>query len=214
MARVSHFRLIWFFFMGLWWPNIIAKIHKEPEPTEALISYSELWYLLDCNYLRLYQVGNLFLHWKSHVIGQCRCHWRLSVYILSHFKKIVEQYNNLGQVERITCVLETFVIEMCFFVVVFALGAYTLFLFYYSFATLVFNGRRAKAKVLFRKTNGMCNCHLENDFTKVWFWFNVSSKLIRWNARDRFQTVKFQFAGSRLFACYQGICFASKLPIE
>ena len=40
-----------------------------------------------------------FLCEKSHVIGQSRCHWRIPVDILSHFSKIVEQYNNLEQVK-------------------------------------------------------------------------------------------------------------------
>ena len=109
MANVSYFRLIlFFFFMGLWWLKIIPKIHKEPEPTKALISYIGLYYLLDCDYLRQYEVGITvfllsFLYEKSRAIGQCHCHWRISVDILSHFNKIVEQYNNLEQVERITC---------------------------------------------------------------------------------------------------------------
>ena len=53
------------------------------------------------------------------------------------------------------------------------------FLFYYFFATLIFNGRLVKAKGLFRKRNGMRNCCLENGFAKVWFLFDVSPKLIR-----------------------------------
>ena len=133
---------------GLRWPKIIPKIHKEPETTKILISYIELQYLLDCDYLRQYEVGitGFFFYYylfymESHVIGQCHCHWRIPVDILSHFDKIVEQYNNLEQVERTTC--------KNVFVVV-ALGAYTLFLFYF-FAPLIFNRRRAKAKVLFRK---------------------------------------------------------------
>ena len=87
-------------------------------------------------------------------------------------------------------------------------GAYTLFRFYYLFATLIFNGRQAKAKVLFRKTSGMHNCYLENGFAKVKFWFGVLSKLIRWNAWDQFQTVKLKSEGLRPFACYWDICFA------
>ena len=65
-------------------------------------------------------------------------------------------------------------------------GVYTHCLLYYFFATLIFNGWWAKAKVVFRKTSGICNCYLENGFAKFSFWFDVSSKLIRWNAWDEF----------------------------
>ena len=41
-------------------------------------------------------------------------------------------------------------------------GGYTLFQLYYFFATLIFNGKQAKVRVLFRKTSGMRNCYLEN----------------------------------------------------
>ena len=43
--------------------------------------------------------------------------------------------------------------------------------------------------------SGITHCYLENGFAKRWFWFEVSSKLIRWNAWDQFQTVKFKISG-------------------
>ena len=78
--------------------QIIPKIHKEAQPTMALISDIGLYYLLDCDYLLQYQVRTtvfyyLFLYGKSHATGQCHCHWRIPVDILGHFNKIVEQYN-------------------------------------------------------------------------------------------------------------------------
>ena len=48
-----------------------------------------------------------------------------------------------------------------------ALGAYMLFLFYYFFASLIFNRRQAKAKVFFRKTNGMRNSYLKKSLQRV-----------------------------------------------
>ena len=64
--------------------------------------------LLDCDYLLQYEVGKTifllsFLYGKPHVISQCHCHWCIPVDIPSHFNKIVEQYNNLKQIEKITC---------------------------------------------------------------------------------------------------------------
>ena len=102
---------------------------------------------------------------------------------------------------------------MCFCrcCIIFLKGAYTLFLLYYFFATLIFNGKQAKVKVVFRKTNGSV---IAKSFAKVSFWYDISSKLIRWNAWDQFQTVKLKFAGSRSFTCYWGICFSLKLPIK
>ena len=43
--------------------------------------------------------------------------------------------------------------------------------------------------------SGITHSYLENGFAKRWFWFEVSSKLIRWNAWDQFQTVKFKISG-------------------
>ena len=99
---------------------------------------------------------------------------------------------------------------MCFCrcCIIFLKGAYTLFLLYYFFATLIFNGKQAKVKVVFRKTSGSV---IAKSFAKVSFWYDISSKLIRWNAWDQFQTVKLKFAGSRPFTCYWGICFFSLL---
>ena len=81
-------------------------------------------------------------------------------------------------------------------------GAYTLFLLFYFFATLIFYGKLAKVKVLFRKTSGMRNCYLKNGLAKVLFWFGVSSKQIRWNIYDQFRTLKLKFAGSKSFVCH------------
>ena len=36
---------------------------------------------------------------------------------------------------------------------------------------------------------------LENGFAKVLLWFDGSSKLIRWNAWDKFQIAKLNFQG-------------------
>ena len=108
MTKISYFRLIrHFFFSGLWWQKIIPKIHKETESTKALISYIGLYCLLDCDYLRQYEVEITiflsFLYGKPHVTDQCHFHWHIPVNILSHFNKVIKQYNTLEQVERITC---------------------------------------------------------------------------------------------------------------
>ena len=39
------------FFMRLWWPKVIPKVHKKTEPTMTLLSHIGLYYLLDCDYL-------------------------------------------------------------------------------------------------------------------------------------------------------------------
>ena len=42
-------------------------------------------------------------------------------------------------------------------------------LLHYLLTTLIFTGRREKAKVLFRKTGGMRNYYLESSFVKASF---------------------------------------------
>ena len=108
MAKISYIRLIRFFFVRLWWPNI-PKIHKEMEPTITLILYIGLYFLLDCDYLLQYEEGiNVFYYLfyvESH-IGECNCHSGISVDILGHFNKIAAQYNKFKAgwlVKMITC---------------------------------------------------------------------------------------------------------------
>ena len=101
--------------------------------------------------------------------------------ILCDFKKKLILINitliNLKQVERITCknecgfVIDASVLKRCRYTL-----SVELFL-----GDFHFNWRWTKAKVLFRKTSGIHTCCLENSFVKVFFLFDVSWKLIRWN---------------------------------
>ena len=45
----------------------------------------------------------------------------------------------------------------------------------------------------YKSQSGMHNFYLKNSFAKVSFWFDVSSKLMRWNSWDQFQALKFKF---------------------
>ena len=63
-----------------------------------IISSIGLYYLLDCDYLRQYEVAVFyyFLNGKSHFIGQYHCHWHIPADILRHFNKIVDKYNKFN----------------------------------------------------------------------------------------------------------------------
>ena len=65
--------------------GIIPKIHEEIEPTMAPILYIGLYYVLDCDYLILYEVG---INDIFSVIGQCVSHSGFPLDILKHFDKI------------------------------------------------------------------------------------------------------------------------------
>ena len=144
---------------------------------------------MDCYYPQRYEVGLAALHF---IFYEDR---RILVDILRNCHKIVEQCNEFTADWKKNLLL-------CFWCccISFLKGSYTFFLLYYFLANLTFNGRRAKAKVPFRKTSWMRKCYLKNGFAKVSFWFDVSSKLIRWNAWDQFQTVIFKFTDSSLRA--------------
>ena len=59
--------------------------------------------------------------------------------------------------------------SFCYCCISFLKGAYTPFLLYFFFETLIFNGRRVKAKVIFRKTIGMRNCFIKYSIAKFCF---------------------------------------------
>ena len=100
----------------------------------------------------------------------------------------------------------------CCFISVFK-GAYTLFLLYYFFATLILMESRVTSNI-FQKNEWddvMRKLLSQKRLCKSFFWFDISWTLIRWNACEQFQTVKFKFAVSRPFTCYWGICFCFKV---
>ena len=109
MAKVSYFRLIRSFFS---WDCGDRKSFQDPQRNGTNKGIDIIYKTVLRAGLRLptsiWNRNYLFfnLYGKSHVIGQCHCHWRIAVDICWYqwisMDKTVEQYNNLEQVERVT----------------------------------------------------------------------------------------------------------------
>ena len=92
---------------------------------------------------------------------------------------------------------------LCCCCISFLKGPYTLFLLYISL-WLNFSWKAGKSQSASQKKSWVRNCYFDDGFIRVSFWLDVSSKLIRWNAWDQFQTVKFKSVGSRPVTYYYG----------
>ena len=110
------------------------------------------------------------------------------------------------KIERITYKNMFFLLFYKFFKRCIYVLSVVLFLCDFNF----FHGRRVKAKVLFRKTSWMCKCYLENGFAKVLFWFDVSSKLIRWNTWRSISDSKIQIYVVKAVSMLLGYKFCFK----
>lgn len=94
------------FFMRLWWPKVIPKIHKKTEPTMTLISHIGLYYLLDCDYLLQVRI-TVFYYFcyiescmlLASAIATGSFQW-ISQVILT---KLLSNIVNLKQAEKIAC---------------------------------------------------------------------------------------------------------------
>ena len=100
MAKISYFRLIRFFLLG----TVVTENHSiDPQRTGTNQGIDIIYGTVLSAGLRLstliWRRNNrffiIFFIWKSHVIGQCHFHWHIPADILSHFNKIVKQYNRV-----------------------------------------------------------------------------------------------------------------------
>ena len=67
--------------------SIVTKIERKENPVTAFLGYIEMYFLLDCDYPQYYEVRLTALHFIFYEDGH------IPLDILSHFNKIVEQYN-------------------------------------------------------------------------------------------------------------------------
>ena len=131
------------------------------------ILYVGLYYLLDCDYLLLHEVGITFFN----VIGQCDCYSGIPVDIQCILTKFNSKQSERINFKKVLLLLLQKCLKRCIY-------AISVVLLLYDFNFYV-GGQMPQC---FPEKREMRNFFLENSVAKVSFSFDVSLKLIRGKA--------------------------------